>query len=65
MTKSHESTMLDEVRQWRQKAYDADKGKPLPARTEQVEELARKLDLPLEQPHKTDANAGEGARLER
>jgi hypothetical protein len=47
MTKPHESKMLDKVRRWRKKAYEADKGKPLPKRTKEAEELARKLDLPL------------------
>ncbi len=45
--------MLDKVRRWREKAYDADKSKALPERTKETEELARKLDLPLVQAHKT------------
>lgn len=53
MTKSRESKMLDKVRWWREKAYDADKSKALPKRTKETEELARKLDLPLAQAHKT------------
>jgi len=48
--------MLDKVRQWREKAYKADKAKPPAERTEETEELARKLDLPLAQTHKTGAN---------
>ncbi len=53
MTKYNESKMLTKVRQWRDKAYNADKAKPLPERMEEAEELARKLGLPLAQPHKT------------
>jgi len=52
----HESTMLDKVRRWRKKAYDADKAKPPAQRTEETEELARRLDLPLAQMHKADDN---------
>jgi hypothetical protein len=51
MTKPRESKMLDKVRRWRKKAYEADKAKPLPKRTKEAEELARKLELPLEQTH--------------
>jgi hypothetical protein len=56
MIKSRESKMLDKVRRWRKKAYDADKAKPLAKRTEEAEELARKLDLPVAQTHKADAD---------
>ena len=56
MTKPRESKMLDKVRQWREKAYKTDKAKPPAKRTEETEELARRLDLPLAQTHKTDAN---------
>jgi len=51
----HESKMLDKVRRWRKKAYDADKAKPPAKRTEEAEELARRLDLPLAQTRKGDA----------
>ena len=47
MTKSRESKMLDKVRRWRQKAYDADRAKPSAARVQEAEELARRLNLPL------------------
>jgi hypothetical protein len=56
MTKSRESKMLDKVRRWRKKAYDVDKAKPTAKRMEEAEELARKLDLPLPQTHKADAD---------
>jgi hypothetical protein len=56
MIKSRESKMLDEIRQWRRKAYDADKAKPPAKRTEEAEELARKLDLPVAQTHRADAD---------
>lgn len=48
--------MLDKVRRWRRKAYDADKAKPPAKQTEEAEELARKLDLPLAPTHKADAD---------
>lgn len=54
MTKSHESKMLDKVRRWREKAYKADKMKPLTKRTQEAEELAQRLDLPLAQTRKTN-----------
>lgn len=53
MTKSHESKMLAQVRLWREKAYTADRAKPMPKRTEQAKELARKLNLPIAEPYKT------------
>jgi hypothetical protein len=56
MIKSRESKMLNKVRRWRKKAYDADKAKPPVQRTEEAKELARKLDLPLAQTRKADAN---------
>jgi hypothetical protein len=56
MIKSRESKMLDKVRRWRKKAYDTDKAKPPAKRTEETEELARRLDLPLAQTHKADAD---------
>ena len=56
MTKSRESKMLHKVRRWREKAYEADKAKSSVKRAEEAEELARKLDLPVAQPDKTDAN---------
>jgi hypothetical protein len=43
--KPRESKMLDKVRRWRKRAYEADKAKPLPKRTGEAEDLARKLDL--------------------
>jgi hypothetical protein len=46
--------MLEKVRRWREKAYDADRAKPLPTRTEEAEQLARKLGLPLAQTNKAD-----------
>lgn len=56
MTKPRESKMLAEVRQWREKAYNADKAKPPAKRTEEAEELARRLDLPLAQTRKADTS---------
>jgi hypothetical protein len=56
MTKSRESKMLDEVRRWRKKAYDADRAKPASKRAKDAEELARKFDLPMIQAR--DAGAG-------
>jgi hypothetical protein len=56
MMKSRESKMLNQVRRWRKKAYDADKEKPPAKRAEEAEELARKLSLPLAQTHKADAD---------
>jgi hypothetical protein len=52
----HESKMLDKVRRWRKKAYDANKAKPPAKRAEEAEKLARRLDLPLAQAHKADTN---------
>jgi hypothetical protein len=52
----HESKMLDKVRGWRKKAYDADKAKLPAQRTAEAERLARKLDLPLGQPGKADSD---------
>jgi len=54
--KSRESKMLEKVRRWRKKAYEADKAKPLPKRAKEAEELARRLDLPVAQTHKADAD---------
>jgi len=56
MKKTHESKMLNKVRQWRKKAYDADRAKPPAKRTQEAERLARKLDLPVAKTHKTDAD---------
>jgi hypothetical protein len=56
MIKSRESKMLDKVRRWRKKADDADKAKPPAKRTKEAEELARRLDLPLAQTRKGDAD---------
>lgn len=56
MMKSRESKMLHKVRRWREKAYKADKTKPSAKRAEEAEELARRLDLPVAQPHNTDAD---------
>jgi hypothetical protein len=56
MIKSRESKMLDKVRRWRKKAYDADKAKPPAKRTEEAEELACRLDLPLARTRKGDAD---------
>jgi len=53
---SRESKMLDKVRRWRKKAYDVDKARPPAKRAEEAEELARKLDLPVTQTHKADAD---------
>jgi predicted transcriptional regulator len=52
----HESKMLDKVRGWRKKAYDADKAKLPAQRTEEAERAARKLDLPLDQPRRADSD---------
>jgi len=52
MTKSHESKMLAKVRRWRERAYEADKAKPLPERAEETDERARKLGLPVAGPHR-------------
>jgi hypothetical protein len=49
MTKPRESKMLDEVRRWRKKAYEADKAKRLSKRAKEAEKLAKKLDLPVAQ----------------
>jgi hypothetical protein len=56
MIESRESKMLDKVRRWRKKAYDADKAKPPARRTEEARELARRLDLPVAQTHKAPAD---------
>ena len=56
MPESHESKMLDKVRQWRKKAYDADKAKPPAKRAEQAEKLARRLDLPAARTHRANAD---------
>ncbi len=56
MMKSRESKMLDKVRRWRKKAYDADKAKPLSKRAKEAEQLACRLDLPLLQTQKSDTN---------
>ena len=48
--------MLENVRRWRKKAYDADKAKPPAQRMKEAEELARELDLPLAQPRETDVD---------
>jgi len=56
MKKSRESKMLDQVRRWRKKAYDADQAKTPARRSEDAEELARRLDLPVAQAHKADAD---------
>jgi hypothetical protein len=47
MKKSRESKMLNNVRRWCKKAYDADKAKHSSKRTKENEEIARKLNLPL------------------
>jgi hypothetical protein len=44
--------MLGRVRQWRKKAYEADKVKRRPERAKEAEDLAQKLSLPLIQTHK-------------
>jgi hypothetical protein len=56
MMKSRESKMLDEVRRWRKKAYEADRAKSPSKRAKDAEELARKLDLPVIQAR--DAGVG-------
>jgi hypothetical protein len=56
MIKARESKMLDKVRRWRKKAYDVDKAKPPAKRTEEAEELARKLDLPCAQTRNADTD---------
>jgi hypothetical protein len=56
MIKSRESKMLDKVRRWRKKAYDADKAKPSAKRIEETEGLARRLDLPLAQIHEAEVD---------
>jgi len=56
MTRPAESKMLENVRRWRKKAYDADKAKPPAQRMKEAEELARELDLPLAQPRETDVD---------
>jgi len=40
------------VRRWREKAYQADKVKPLPERAKEDEKLAREFDLPIIATHK-------------
>jgi hypothetical protein len=47
MTKSHERRLSGQVRRWLEKADDTDKSRPLPERTEQADELARRLGLPV------------------
>jgi len=56
MTRPAESKMLEKVRRWRKKAYDANKTKPPAQRMKEAEELARELDLPLAQPRETDVD---------
>lgn len=56
MKKILQSKMLDEVRRWREKAYHADKAEPPAKRTEEAEELARRLDLPLAKTSGTEGN---------
>ena len=51
-TKSRESKMIDRVRRWRKKAYEADKAKPLSEQAKDEEKLARQFGLPLSQTHK-------------
>jgi len=46
--------MLDKVRRWRQKAYEADRAKPSAARIQEAEELARRLNLPLAESRSAD-----------
>ena len=56
MNKSRESKMLHSVRRWRKKAYEADKTKPFSKRVKENEEIAKKLNLPLDQVHKDDSS---------
>ena len=58
MQKSSESKMLDKVRRWRKKAYDADRAKPLSKRTGEIEEFAERLNLPLFQMSKAGTAHG-------
>ena len=53
-TKSHESKILRQVRQWRKKAYEADKSKSPDERLKEDEKLARKFNLPLIQQQRID-----------
>jgi len=55
MTKSLESKMLDQVRRWRKKAYEADRMKTLSQQAKEHEKLAREFGLPLVQMHKSDS----------
>jgi hypothetical protein len=57
MTKSRESKMLDKVRRWRKKSYEADKTKPSPKRIKEDEEISRKFNLPLIVPHETGSSS--------
>jgi hypothetical protein len=57
MTKSRESKMLDKVRRWRKKSYEADKTKPSPKRIKEDEEISRKFNLPLILPHETGSSS--------
>jgi hypothetical protein len=51
MMKSRESKMLDKVRRWRKKAFEADKGAPSSKQAKADERIAQKLGLPrLEAP---------------
>jgi hypothetical protein len=56
MPESHESKMLDKVRRWRKKAYEADKAKSPAKRAEEAEKLARRLDLPLARTRRADTD---------
>lgn len=56
MIKSRESKMLDKVRQWRKKAYAADKAKHPARRTKEAKELAEKLDLHIAETRKADTD---------
>jgi hypothetical protein len=64
MKKSRESKMLEKVRRWRKKAYDADRAKPPAKRMKDAEERAQRLNLPLAQPHETDVDRREGTGVD-
>ncbi len=56
MKKPRESKMLNKVRRWRKKAYEADIAKPLPKRAKDNDEIASRLNLPLAQIHKSGSS---------
>jgi phage portal protein BeeE len=54
MNKPRESKMLDNVRRWRKKAYEADKAKSLSKRIKEEKDIALKFNLPHVKNHNID-----------